>query len=626
MKILKLVVTLCLLGLFSCKDEPKIELAQELQEEDIIHPDYFDFSNGADTLSLVKFKQNPERYNLTLVGKFLATRMTHRELKLKNTDAAGAVIFNKENLENTFKPGAFYAVENALGITSVFKFSSVKLSGNNIQFINNLKWFTYPPRNTLKDIPVKVWRFNFNLEDSGKVRICTISDSQLHFQDAQDFRRTLDAAYQGQLKFLGKSKDNNDYAFHAYSHYTVYDLKKSRDFIPKSDYYLINIGTNEWKKPPSEVIEKLFVEIAYLSGHNPNSQILLSTIMPVGKELDNAKIRDEFVNSFNQLLRDQVKRQNLKNVILLDIAGSFSNPKNPQLFRPDGVHLSTSYYRHYLELINKELIKNPTLASYYTGVLEHFNTFPLSDQLLYSSPSSTTQAGNYKLERVAGQTALRSELSPTVALKAPHRSEFHLELDPFYSQDQELWAGFKFLVPQDWVLDSVNLGKRLMIFQIHSKPEPGQTWKFYQQNLPFNRPSIALYLVTKKEGIWADLYYGLNGKPDFEYSNKKWSKIGSQQIKKDTWLDFKVNFKLGDDDSGFIRAWLNHESFIAKTNSRNTYYGANMHNNALPYMKFGQYRYWKDSHAQVVYYDDLKVHPSAAQFFFPNPVPNQFLK
>jgi hypothetical protein len=314
-----------------------------------------------------------------------------------------------------------------------------------------------------------------------------------------------------------------------------------------------------------------------------------------------------WVKEYNGGIRNFVNALNSEKIKLIDLEEQFKPANDLKWFNNDGVHLSALFYSKYQQLLSSYLAADSKLSEAFTGVTEDFESFPLTDKLAFHNNSNTTAAGYYKLVEANAGMALRAELQPTVNLKAPHRSEMTMYLDPYY-QDDKMAIAIDFMVPKNWQLDSDNVDnqRRVMILQIHSKPEEGQTWEYYQKNLPFNRPAIALYITTRADGIYAELYYGLNGKPDTEFADRKWARVASIPLELDKWNTFNLKYKLAFDDSGFLEASLNDIPMITGSENGRAY-GANMHNKAKPYLKFGQYRYWADSNTHQVFFDNLKV-------------------
>ncbi len=595
---------LSLLFIACLDEEQKIAIGSD---EVYSYEDFFDFALGEDAVDFARVVDDPKKFDLEAIGTFKAKHISYREIVFFNFDKDSLPVFDADALKEVFPRERFYALTYDNGLTAVFKFSSVKLQGNTIKINNNLKWHSLGPKNTQRDQQVKLWSFTYSPEDEGKVRMCFVGDSQFHFQEAQDLKRSLDVAFGRDLKFVGKHLDNNGYRFHAYNQYTLYDLKRSLDEIPESDYFLVNIGTNEWKKPVAEKVASLEDQIGKLHKKYPAAKILVHTIMPPSTLQRDQAERLLWVKEYNGGIRNFVNALNSEKIKLIDLEEQFQPANDLKWFNNDGVHLSALFYSKYQQLISSYLAADSKLSEAFTGVTEDFESFPLTDKLAFHNNSNTTAAGYYKLVEANAGMALRAELQPTVNLKAPHRSEMTMYLDPYY-QDDKMAIAIDFMVPNNWQLDSDNVDnqRRVMILQIHSKPEEGQTWEYYQKNLPFNRPAIALYITTRADGIYAELYYGLNGKPGTEFADRKWARVASIPLELDKWNTFNLKYKLAFDDSGFLEASLNDIPMITgSVNGRA--YGANMHNKAKPYLKFGQYRYWADSNTHQVLFDNLKV-------------------
>ncbi len=257
--------------------------------------------------------------------------------------------------------------------------------------------------------------------------------------------------------------------------------------------------------------------------------------------------------------------------------------------------------------------KTPNKIKYSSGinpnlVFENFDTFPLNKKIKIEKKGATTKSGEYYLDTVYSKLhnskgSLASVLN-SVDERRVQRAEIALDIDNFIKNDFSSIA-FDFLVPKTFMVDDDNNRRETMIFQIHSEPEKNQTWDFYRKHMPFNRPSIAIYLGKKGEIYYLSLRYGLNGDDGLEYENYRWFLAGFKEIKPEEWYTIKLGFKLSLNNTGFIQAWINGETFTPSNGMHNRVYGANMHNNALPYFKMGLYRAWADTHKHKVFYDNL---------------------
>lgn len=246
---------------------------------------------------------------------------------------------------------------------------------------------------------------------------------------------------------------------------------------------------------------------------------------------------------------------------------------------------------------------------------EDFNSFPVSEKVKNYNHSNQTIRGRYTISRHDGQVGFGSILDPTENFQVPHRAEFTSQLDEFYNENDEIWIGFDFLVPSTYDLDLENDGNSVVIFQIHSKPTQDSSWPEYNKNLPFNRPSIALQLIKKGEEYELLLRYGLNGKPNTEFAHRKWVKAFRKKISPDKWHKIVFNFKLSlHDEDGYIATWVDSDDYKKEDFEAHKVYGANMHNEAKPYMKMGLYRYWTDSNTHEVFYDNLTITGSREEF------------
>lgn len=180
-------------------------------------------------------------------------------------------------------------------------------------------------------------------------------------------------------------------------------------------------------------------------------------------------------------------------------------------------------------------------------------------------------------------------------------------------------------IPESFVLDQNNLGRETLIFQWHSRPAPGKTWDDYRVELQFNRPSVAVFLTTNdNKNFYLVLRYGNNGKKGFDAEGHFWSIVGLSKIELSKWYDFTFEIKWSDKNDGFVAAWLNNEPFTPFNGYSNRVFGANMHNVSPVYFKFGQYRYWDDTHSLDVYYDEFRVGNSLKEVLLKDELPEMF--
>lgn len=242
------------------------------------------------------------------------------------------------------------------------------------------------------------------------------------------------------------------------------------------------------------------------------------------------------------------------------------------------------------------------------SLFENFDKDSLHPKIVNYNKSNITERGEYAQEEIDGQLGLASILKPTISYEAPHRAEFTIDLEEYYNENDEIWIGYDLLVPSSYDLDSINSKRGVVIFQIHSKPTSGSSWSDYKKNLPFNRPSIALHLRKNNDKYFVFLMYGLNGKPNTAFEDRKWSKVFEREVAPDMWHHVVFNFRLShDDQEGYVAMFLDDEKYKSKSFEDYKIYGANMHNDAKPYLKMGFYRYWNDSHTHKVYHDNLSI-------------------
>lgn len=204
------------------------------------------------------------------------------------------------------------------------------------------------------------------------------------------------------------------------------------------------------------------------------------------------------------------------------------------------------------------------------------------------------------------------------------RSEYGFRL--YDSIGYTKFFALSFKLPKRLKFDKENLGKEIMISQWHSKPAPYKDWNHYRKYNPFNRPSIALYITTNdNKNFYVLLRYGNNGKNEFEFKSEVWSIIALKKIKQEEWYDIAFEIKWSFQNDGYIASWIDNKPFTPFNGYHNKIYGANMHNKSPAYFKFGQYKYWDDSHRHEVYFDELRVGNSLDEVSMYDKLPTMFL-
>lgn len=612
-----LVSALIIVSAFACKKDQEVAKSIDNDQSSIYAQTYFDFeSKEKDSL-----KADNRIGQISEIGEYQVKSLTRYLLKLAPLNDSKFGSQEQEEIKQHLDLNNTYGIKIGNEPMRLFKSSYARFEDNRLVFTNNLKWLLYPVKKNIKDAVATLYKVDYAIKDSGVVTINTIGDARMYNREAQELRKSLDMLFDGQLKFSGNSHDTNGYLFNDYGVYTIKHVLSSIKKVDKSDYYLLFMGLNDFKSPFDEVKENLSKAIAILRDKNPESKILLTTLPKVAKDAKDSKSRNNFYDTFNLHLSSLVSNSGGANLHLIDLATALKNEQ--EHLRANGVHLLQRGYTIYCDLISQVLIQDPELGEHFTGRLENFDSAPLSDQVLFAENSNATAAGNFMLATVANQNGLLTELFPTTAIKAPHRAEMTVQLDPYF-EDNSVWVGIDFNVPTTYQVDSTNTGSRSMIMQVHSKPNPGESWSSYQKNLPFNRPCLGFFLVKTENSYRVEMYYGLNGKPDMAYKDREWKLVGKTQIEPDIWNRLEFQIKMSHGEDGFVGAWINQKSLLSADPSSNKVYGANMHNDALPYLKFGQYRYWPDSHLHQVYFDNLKIRSTTSDYFYPEHIPSQY--
>ncbi len=156
-----------------------------------------------------------------------------------------------------------------------------------------------------------------------------------------------------------------------------------------------------------------------------------------------------------------------------------------------------------------------------------------------------------------------------------------------------------------------------VIGQWHQQPdfENGESWENYPEagksvpiaiNYNFFSNSDSSYSAIKNDPQTATLH-GYN--PEWNnvstislsYGNPP-KAIAVMKIEKNTWYTIKLHIRWGEDENGFVQAWVNGNEF---TDGR--HYGVNMLNSASHYFKFGLYRNPGILYTNSIYYDDIII-------------------
>lgn len=201
---------------------------------------------------------------------------------------------------------------------------------------------------------------------------------------------------------------------------------------------------------------------------------------------------------------------------------------------------------------------------------------------------------------------LITEMNTTGENGVTKRSEYGINL--YDSISEKKFLSFSFQIPKSFIFDKTNFGREVMICQWNSKPAPEKDWSHYREFNEFNRPSVAVYISTNdNKNYFIILRYGNNGKKQFKHKGNIWSTIAVKKINTGEWYDMTFEIKWSINNDGYIAAWINNEPFTQFNGLHNQVYGANMHNASPNYFKFGQYRYFDDSHKHQIFFDELRI-------------------
>lgn len=559
------------------------------------------------------------------LGEFQISSLSRTEIKLEEKYNGQPVKAFRDSIYTWFPYYGSYQIEFDDGSKSYFRYSNLYEKGQ-ISF-RDIRWISNQPAVKMQGITARISRVEIPFENPGEYSLCTLGDSQIWYYKGQNLRNMIAKEVPGLFSFQGHQRDNYGFPFTGRGVNSTRDLLKIKESIPISDYYLLSIGTYDWRRSAQKVYDDIRELIEFITLRNPDSRIIITSIPNVADTVDRAKDRNDFIDEYNNLLRDAYGVSPDEAVSVLDLSKTFDELAPAPLFRKNGIQYSPRGYTEFVHAFIEHLAGSDHLGAelkkHYRGVFESFDRWPLGGEVIAIGSGNTTAVGEYHMQLKSGRNAIVSELGPTIDVRSPHRAEFSVELEPFYQGDS-IWLGFDLYIPSEYEVDEGNEKEEVIVFQIHSKPEEGQDWAYYQKYLPFNTPSIALSLRKDAGEYVIVLWYGLSGKDEFEFKGYKWKVISEAVLEPDVWNKLVFNYKLGFSDDGYIRAWINDHYYTPFNGQDNRVYGANMHNNAKPYMKMGLYRYWEDSHKHQLFYDNLKIAPNKDRFFYLSEEPDVY--
>lgn len=124
----------------------------------------------------------------------------------------------------------------------------------------------------------------------------------------------------------------------------------------------ITLGTNAlMAMSPEDFIASYYQLIDKIRGTSPNTQIYVTTVTPVAawKSQSEARLSFDRIYRSNQLIAKMCVEKNLALINLYDVLKSSSGYLREEIAAGDGIHLSPSGYREWLEYLTTHAVYNP---------------------------------------------------------------------------------------------------------------------------------------------------------------------------------------------------------------------------------------------------------------------------
>ena len=204
-----------------------------------------------------------------------------------------------------------------------------------------------------------------------------------------------------------------------------------------------------------------------------------------------------------------------------------------------------------------------------------------------------TRAGNY---------AARFTVRAGERVSNGNRAEiFHDNGD---GAGREVWVGWSFLIPNDFVDVEWKPKFWQCIGQWHDQPDKsrGESWA----DFPAHSPSIAVYYTSKNGAPAIEIWSGIYAK------NETQKIVARAPIVKGQWQDMMFHIRWSQESDGFVEPFLNGAPLIAPDANEHRAYGANMWNGASHYLKIGLYRDSEITATNSVYFDEVRIGPNRA--------------
>jgi lysophospholipase L1-like esterase len=311
-------------------------------------------NTGFSQNSLIEKSNSKDFYNLNNnkiihnIGKFNVL-VQNDKIIFDETHGRIETPLKYNNLYNEFNFNNIYEIKDILGNKYFFRFGWVSFNDEKSMFTGVI-WIddNIPKLNNIYT------EFDFSVVDIkyvqfGSTSLCTIGDSQTWFSRAQNLRKFINEA-NDELIFVGSNTDIYGYGHEGEGGDKTIQLLNRINNIPRTDYYTLLIGTNDYWYDLETARVNILKVVSYLSNFNPKAKIFYLSPLPTTNE-----VRDNFnTNLYKKLIDDFSK---MKNVIVLDVGEKMRQNKNwaSAYITSDGVHPSDEGVRFMANLIANKI-------------------------------------------------------------------------------------------------------------------------------------------------------------------------------------------------------------------------------------------------------------------------------
>ncbi|MBW2961522.1 SGNH/GDSL hydrolase family protein [Mesonia aestuariivivens] len=260
---------------------------------------------------------------------FIKVKGNKLEFSSKHPKITNPLLYN-DNLRD-FNFNGLYRISDKEGNTGFFRFGWINYAENK-NIISNLNWFYNDFKLDQEFKEYIIESIKIDKEQQGKLRICTIGDSQTWWSEASILRKQLHIL-NPDFFFVGSNTDIFSYPHEAEGGDSTGELLARINKVPEADYYTLLIGTNDWQEDISESFNNIKRIIAHLLQKSPNAKIFYLTPLPTAN-----RERDKF----NKKLKENVLTfiENNNHISVVNIGEKMRDEKNwkSKYLTADGLH------------------------------------------------------------------------------------------------------------------------------------------------------------------------------------------------------------------------------------------------------------------------------------------------